>query len=51
MKKEIKTEIISTIKSKKDLEKFFEILALSLGEKTILQLLEKAKSYINNKEK
>lgn len=43
MKKQIKTEIISTIRSKKDLETFFEALSLVLGEETILRLLNKAR--------
>lgn len=42
MKKKIKTEIVSTIKSKKDLEALFEALTLVIGEETILRLWEKA---------
>ena len=51
MKKEIKTEIISTIKSKEDLETFFEVLRRSLRERTTLQLLEKARREIQDGEK
>ena len=52
MKEEkIKTELISIIKSKEDLETFFEVLRRSLGERTTLQLLEKARREIQDGEK
>lgn len=37
-----KIEIKSTIKSKEDLDVFFEALVLALGERKILNILEKA---------
>lgn len=49
MEKKIKTEIISTIKSKEDLETFFETLTLAFGKETILELWREA--YKKTKEK